>query len=623
MSSQMPEEATIHRRFESILLRTPTALAFRHDRASFTYADVAARARAVVARLGVAEDGTAGVCVVLLADDPVAETAAILGVVTLGGVAVPVEAHQPAFRVRQIVEHCQPRVILACGPQIELARELAPEAVSIAIPERGSLDDASLVLVSADAPAYICYTSGSSGEPKGVVITHRQVCARADAAAAALDFRATDRHTLLPSLGTGHGLSTVWRALLTGGTLLPARVRNHGIAGLLEWLNSEQATIFACSATIFRTFAAGLRPSDRLESVRLLRLGGERVTPTDFALFKRHCTPQAVFVNAYSCSEASTITLHLLTSAAEVEGDSVPIGRALPGCSVRLIKEDGAEVPCGETGEIVVEGSIVANGYWREPERSASVFQPVPGNETARRLRTGDLAYMRPDGVLVHLGRRDSRVKIRGFRVELEGIETMLSDAPGVRQVAVFVRGTRGDEATLVALVVADRDGVDEKSLRAFATAHLPVGSVPHRFVLVDALPLGPSGKLDRARLPALAEDPPTTESPGAAAEGSAFEQQVAAIWHEVLGHQRFGLHDDFLISGGDSLRAMRVLTRVQQRFTVEIALKNFLASPTVAFLAATVAQQHGEQLSFEEAELVTLLDEIESGGSNALGRKG
>jgi amino acid adenylation domain-containing protein len=623
MSTQTSEEATIHRRFESIRLRTPMAPAFRHDGTSVTYADVAARARAVSVRLGVAVDGTAGVCVVLLADNPVAETAAILGVMALGGVAVPVEAHQPAFRVKQIVRHCEPRAILACGPQVALSREVAPEAVSIEIPECSTLDVAPLVRVSADAPAYICYTSGSSGEPKGVVITHRQVCARTDAAAAALDFRATDRHTLLPSLGTGHGLSTVWRALLTGGMLLPLRVRNHGIARLLEWLNLEGATIFACSATLFRTFAAQLRPSDRLESVRLLRLGGERVTPTDFALFKRHCTPRAVFVNAYSCSEASTITLHLLTAAAEVEGDSVPIGRALPGCSVRLLDEDGAEVPLGEPGEIVVEGSIVASGYWREPERSASVFQPVPGDATARRLRTGDLAYRRPDGMLVHLGRRDSRVKIRGFRVELEGVETMLSDAPGVRQAAVFVTHTGSDETSLVALVIADRDGVDEKFLRAFATAHLPVGSVPHRFVLVDALPLGPSGKLDRARLPAVAELALANEAAVAASDGSAVEREVAAIWHEVLGHQRFGLQDDFVTAGGDSLRAMRVLTRVQQRFAVEIALKDFLLSPTVSALAAALEKGSREQSSVVEAELLALLDELESGRSDGFGRIG
>ena len=254
------------------------------------------------------------------------------------------------------------------------------------------------------------------------------------------------------------------------------------------------------------------------------------MTPTDFALFKRHCTPQAVFVNAYSCSEASTITLHLLTSAAEVEGDSVPIGRALPGCSVRLIKEDGAEVPCGETGEIVVEGSIVANGYWREPERSASVFQPVPGNETARRLRTGRSRLhasgwrARSSGPARFKG-QDSWLPSRARRHRDHRSRTHLA----------YVRWPSSSEApeetkqrsSLSSSPI--RDGVDEKSLRAFATAHLPVGSVPHRFVLVDALPLGPSGKLDRARLPALAEDPPTTESPGAAAEGSAFEQQVAA----------------------------------------------------------------------------------------------
>ncbi len=200
----------------------------------------------------------------------------------------------------------------------------------------------------------------------------------------------------------------------------------------------------------------------------------------------------------------------------------------------------------------MVEGSIVADGYWREPERSASVFQPVPGNETARRLRTGrsPLTCVRMACSFIWAG------AIQGSRFVASESSSKASRRCSRTHLAYvrwpcFVRGTAEEtKQRSVALVVADCDGVDEKSLRAFATAHLPVGSVPHRFVLVDALPLGPSGKLDRARLPALAEDPPTTESPGAAAEGSAFEQQVAAIWHEILGHQRFGLHDDFLISG-------------------------------------------------------------------------
>jgi amino acid adenylation domain-containing protein len=604
----MPE-ATVHGRFESWALKTPTALAIRDNGQSFTFADLAARAASLAARVQALCRGDSDVFAVLLANDPVGEIAAVLGVLSVGGIAVPVEATQPVYKVRQIIDHCSPTAILAS--QRDIVRQLLPEHEAIGINEPAHLQISGRIGVLPDAPAYICYTSGSTGEPKGVVITHRQVLARIDGLSSVLGFTPSDRHTLLNSLSTGHGMSTVWRGLLTGGGLLPGRVRDQGVANLLNWLNTEGATLFACSATLFRTFVAQLKPGDRLESVRLLRMGSERVTPAEFALFKRWCTPEAVFVNAYSCSEASTVTWHQLTHGDHVEGDSVPIGRAIPGCSVRLFGEDGAEVPIGETGEIVVEGVTVASGYWRDPVRSAPVFQAVEGNPLARRLRTGDLARMHPDGTLVHAGRRDFRVKIRGFRVELEGVESVLSRAPNVRQAAALLNGTGGD-ATLVAFVATESPDVDEERLRAFAKAHLPVGSVPHRFLFADALPIGPSGKLDRKQLRDFAEAALASMSTAGHVEGTEIEQQVAGIWREVLGHEQFGLTDDFLLAGGDSIRAMRVLTRLNERFALDIPLTDFLQSPTIAWLAATVEGQSREQLSLDEAEFAKLLDEAE-----------
>ncbi len=606
----MPQ-VTIHDRFNSWALATPHSLAIRHDGQSFTFADVAARATSVAARLETLVRGEDDVFAVLLANDPVGEIAAILGIISVGGIAVPVEAKQPAHRVRQIVDHCTPVAILTSQP--DLARQLLPERVALGIYDPTNLQFNGRSSVLPDATAYICYTSGSTGEPKGVVITHRQVLARTDGLASVLDFRPTDRHTFLNSLSTGHGMSTVWRCLLTGGGLLAGRVRDQGVARLLDWLNTEQATMFACSATLFRTFVAQLKPSARLESVRLLRMGGERVTPADFALFKRWCTPQAMFVNAYSCSEASTVACHQLTHSDQLEGDSVPIGRAIPGCSVRLLGEDGAEVPRGEAGEIVVEGVTVASGYWRDPVQSAAVFQAVEGNPLARQLRTGDLARMQPDGALVHAGRRDFRVKIRGFRVELEGVETVLSQAPNVRQVATIVNDNGCDTATLIALVATDGPGLEEAGLRAYADAHLPVGSVPHRFVFVDNLPIGPGGKLDRTQLRPLAEAALAEPAVTVNAEGTEIEQQIAGIWREVLGHQQFGLNDDFLLAGGDSVRAMRVLTRVNERFAVDVLLLDFLESDaTIASLAATVEGHTRQQVSLDEAEFAKLLDEAE-----------
>ena len=182
------------------------------------------------------------------------------------------------------------------------------------------------LLVPSDAPAYICFTSGSTGEPKGIVATHRRTVTHARASAEALGHGPDDRHTLLHSLAAGAGRATLWRALLSGGSLLPRRVGDEGVSGLRDWLDSEGATVLFCSPTLYRTFIAELGPADQLRTVRVLRLVGERVLPEDFASFKRHFAHGARFVNAYSLTEVGNVTMSVLTHDSVVPDDILPVG---------------------------------------------------------------------------------------------------------------------------------------------------------------------------------------------------------------------------------------------------------------------------------------------------------
>jgi amino acid adenylation domain-containing protein len=621
MSSQSDSfapAANVYQGFRRVALGHPEAIAIRHDGRSCSYAELHARASAVARTLGfVREQSSPAAIVVLLENDPVAEVAAILGVVSAGGVAVPVEASQPAARLSRVIDNCAPSAILASHRLVSKAGHLAAGRTVIEIPERGDSSPLIPDPVPPDSPAYVCYTSGSTGEPKGVVATHRQLSIRVQAGAATQNFGAADRHTLLHSLDAGAGNATLWRSLLTGGTLLPRRVKDHGVSGMRAWLEAEGATVLFCSPTLFRTFAATLQPSDRLTTLRMLRLGGERVLPHDFELFKRHLLPGAVFVNAYSITEASNVTLHLLTHDDEIAGDTLPVGRPRGGCRIDILDEDGHELPPGAIGEIAVEGAFLASGYWRAPKRASTAFERVGDRPDVVRLRTGDLGYLGSDGLLYHTGRRDFQVKIRGFRVELEAVEAILQVAPGVTRSAALVVRPAGSEPTLIAYVVGDRRLADEKGLHAFAVAHLPPGSVPARITILESIPLTASGKVDRQALAALTEPVAARQTPTAWSARSAGEQLVAGIWQALLRHDRFGPDDEFLTVGGDSLLAMHVVAQVQQQGGIAVELREFLSAPTVAALGSRVDDRDSENLRLDEIELARLLDEVEAEGSN------
>ena len=594
-------DRTIYQRFQEVVARDVGAVAIRHGGQNYTYGELDRRARGVAASLGLQADAERPVVAVLLGGDMVAEISAIVGVIAAGAVALPLDAREPVQHLRRITDQSRPSTVLASRALLSLAAKVAPSVMASEIPGGGASETFAAALVSSDAPAYICYTSGSTGEPKGILATHRKTVAQARAGAEALGHGFGDRHTLLHSLAAGAGRATLWRALLSGGTLLPRRVGDEGVSGLRDWLDSEGATVLFCSPTLYRTFIADLGPADQLRTVRVLRLVGERVLPEDFASFKRHFAPGARFVNAYSLTEVGNVTLSVLTHDNVVPDDILPVGYPRPGRGVRIVDEAGEELPPGVVGEIVVE-----NPYATSADGT--------GSSGPAAFRTGDLGRMDPDGLLFHLGRRDFQVKVRGFRVEIEGVEATLVRAPGVTQSAVVVRNNSQGEPMLVAYAAGDRRLIDAERLRAFAASHLPEGSVPSRFVLLDALPLTASGKVDRRVINALEDATPVHAPPASWSNRSVVEQAIAGIWQELLGHDRFGADGAFLEAGGDSLLAMRVLTRVREQLGVDVGLPDFLRAPTVAGLAETVERERANHQRASDAELARLLDEIERG---------
>jgi acyl-coenzyme A synthetase/AMP-(fatty) acid ligase/aryl carrier-like protein len=590
---------SIYQRFQEVVAGDASAVAIRHGGRNFTYSDLDRRAQRIAASLVLPADAEGPVVAVLLGGDAVDEISAILGVVAAGAVAMPLDSREPARHLSRIIEKSRPSTVLANGTLLSLAAEVAPGVPAREIRGDGAFETYAGARVAPDAPAYICYTSGSTGEPKGIVATHRRTVAHARAGADELNHGPSDRHTLLHSLAAGAGRATLFRALLSGGSLLPRRVSEVGVSGLRDWLDSEGATALFCSPTLYRTFIAELGPSDELRTVRVLRLVGERVLPEDFASFKRHFARGARFVNAYSLTEVGNVTLSVLTHDSVVPNDILPVGYPRPGRRVTIVDEAGEAVAPGVVGEIVVENPYATSA---DGSSAPSVF------------KTGDLGRMDPDGLVFHLGRRDFQVKIRGFRVEIEGVEATLVRAPGITQSAVIVRKNSQGEPMLVAYAAGDPRLVDAERLRAFAAGHLPEGSVPSRFVVLEALPLTASGKVDRRAINALEEAASVQVSAALWSTRSVTEQAIAGIWQELLEHDRFGADETFLAAGGDSLLAMRVLTRMRNELGVDVALPEFLRAPTVAALALAVERQRADDQHASDAELARLLDEIERG---------
>ncbi|QUJ68780.1 amino acid adenylation domain-containing protein [Photobacterium sp. GJ3] len=578
----LPNSPSVHAGIEAQAAQSPDAIAVRCGHQTLTYGQLNARANQLARELilyGVGAECRVAVCAARSPEMIVA----LLAVLKAGGAYVPLDPAYPGERLSYILRDSDPVLLLAdeTGRQALGETHLPMLLLDESLPATIAADNLA-VQIQPDQLVYVVYTSGSTGQPKGVMIEHQQLQNLIGWHVEATGLTADDCTTSMAGLGFDACVWEIWPTLSMGATLLMPTPDLLGDSdGLLNWWQNSDAQI----SFMITPLAEIALASQRLPSqLRILLIGGDSIRRWPLEL------PEGLtLLNNYGPTETTVVA----TSGNPDTGATVPsIGRPIANTRLYLLDDGGQPVPFGAVGELYVGGAQVARGYLNQPELTAARFLADPFLAGGRMYRTGDLVRYLPDGSLEYLGRNDQQVKIRGFRIELGEIEAQLTTHPAISDAAVDTIADQGDEKRLVAWVVyqAGQDAaINPVDLTAYLAEHLPDYMIPGAFVTLDALPLSPNGKLDRRALPE-----PDLHSQGRAgyeAPQSEAEKQLAEIWQSLLGVSQVGRQDNFFELGGHSLLVVKLMAQLRDA-GLSADLQAIFASPTLAELAQTLGMQ-------------------------------
>lgn len=556
--------------------------AVRFDTHEITYADLEERSASVAAWL-LAAVGHEPRAVGLLLPQGIELIVATLGVLRAGHWYVPFDtaasseglASGIAFAEAPVLitsERTHELAVTACGSACRAARVNDCRAIAGRLPD-----------VAPDALAYVYFTSGTTGRPKGVMDSHRNVLHNIRRYTTTLGITEADRLTLLQAATFSGSVSNVLGALLNGGTLLMYDATHEGIgAPLARWIEREGPTIYHSVPTIFRSICTG---GHVFPTVRVVRLEGDSAAPGDVDLFRAHFPHDAILVNGLGTTETGICRQFFVRPETHITGNVLPVGYAVPDMDARVIDEEGHDVPAWQLGQIAVRSRYLALGYWRDELRTDAMFR---GSGDAREYRTGDLGRMRSDGCLEHLGRRDERLKLAGVWVDVPAIEAALRELPAVKEAAVVLETTTAGDPVLAAYIVPAGEAPSYDALRSALEGRVAPHELPARGWSIPHLPVTAHGKVDRSALnPASATR--LKHEDGQVAPRSRTEKVVAEIWKDVLGLRHVGVRQRFVQLGGTSLQATHVAMEVEERLGRHVSLTALMEAQTIEELVRVI----------------------------------
>jgi amino acid adenylation domain-containing protein len=600
---QYPTIQPIIRLFEAVVEQSPDAIAVVNGDEQITYGQLNRKANQLAHYLqaaGIGPEDRVAICV----ERSIEMIVALLAIQKSGAAYVGVDPAHPGDVLHFILDNSEACLILTQ----ERLHEILPQ-LNLPVIHIDSVDEVIAsqpqtnpsVDISASNVACLVYTSGSTGKPKGAMIEHGSITDYLQTAIQIFDVTASDRALQFAPVRLDTHIDDLYPALLAGGTSVLRN--NEMLVSPKEFLRvcAEQGvTLLALPTTYWHELTTDMPAWQRVSGLRLVFFGGDKAMPERVRAFVEGTRGRVRLIDAYGPAEA-TVTATMGEFDHDHLAEEIGIGRPLANTELYVFDKSLQPVPIGVMGELLIGGVRVARGYWKRPDVTAEQFIPHPFPRTPgeRLYRTGDMVRYHADGNIEYLGRIDYQVKIRGFRVETGEVEAALSTHDLVRDVVVIAREERPGEKRLVAYIVPARavDGAEQaviQDVKSYLKTRLPDYMMPSFFVLLDALPLTPSGKVNRRALPA----PQRYDSESSVPPRTPTEELLAAIWARVLDVASVGVEDNFFDLGGHSLLATRLVSRIREAFAVELPLRALFEYPTVATLAKQVEELcRGEQI--------------------------
>ncbi|WP_456238686.1 amino acid adenylation domain-containing protein [Paenibacillus silvestris] len=574
--SVYPREKSIHRLFEEQAARTPEHIALNVEGQTVTYADLDVRANRLATSLrqkGVQPDHVVGI----LLDRSIDMIVATLAILKAGGAYLPLDPEMPPERIAYMVANSASHCVLTRAKSlgklelpvmmIDLDAEDSYSGYGEPLPEVNQASDL----------AYVMYTSGSTGEPKGVMVTHRNVV-RLVMNTNYVDIMKEDRMLLTGATGFDATTFEIWAALLHGIPLYLYPKETILDADLLKEVINEQAiSIMWLTSPLFNEL---LKQREHLfTTLRYLIIGGESLSWPHVKIALER-SPELRIVNGYGPTENTTFsTYHPIDLS---QNGPIPIGKPISNSTAYVLDEQMRILPIGAIGELFVGGDGVARGYLGNPVLTREKFLPNPFQPGETMYRTGDLAKWQPGGILTYMGRKDQQIKIRGHRVEPKEIEGKLLAHPAIREAVVIDRTDERGDKYLCAYLVTDEE-LTAGHLREYAAQTLPTYMVPAYYERIESIPLTSNGKINRKMLPVPNLEVATALE--AAAPRSETEQALLEVMQEVLGRTGIGIHHNFFDEGGDSIKGIQIAARLK-KYGLKLEMKNLFQYPTIAQLA-------------------------------------
>lgn len=575
----------------------PNAPALDDGPAALDYAGLMLAADQLAGRLralGVGPQTPVGVC----ADRSALLVVALLGVLRAGGSCVPLDPAYPVDRLRAMLTDADPLVVLTQADYVDRLATAGRVAIvlgDVPLP-RNPEPPTGLPpqRVQPDSAAYVLYTSGSTGTPRGVVLEHAGLVNHALAAGRLYRLGTRDRVLQFSSPSFDISIEEIFATLAAGGCVVP-RPPDLPLGGVefLEWLESRQITVLDLPTAYWHEWVGDLtaRGLALPSSLRLVVVGGEKASPAVYAAWRELAGDRVAWINTYGPTEASVVATAFAPAPdwLPVEGAELPIGAPIPGVRVRVLDPSGQRVPVGVHGELHVGGVGVARGYLNDREATAQRLRLDPERPDERLYATGDIVRRGPDGSLYYVGRTDAQVKLRGFRIEPAEVEAALAASGMVDESLVLVRGAPGSER-LVAYAVTRGSASDHsgRDLRDLLSERLPAHLVPDTVVPLPSLPRTLNDKVDIEALPV----PYDGGLPSRAEPRDDIERRLLEIWRSLLDTESIGVRDSFFDLGGHSLLAVRLFARVEQMLGTRLPLATLITAPTIAELAEVVRRE-------------------------------